>query len=134
MAVDPYSFAAALNGIVAQRLVRLSCPHCSAPHAPAPELLAASGLAPTAIASFDFRAGLGCGQCRGTGYKGRTAIAEILMFTDELREMIVGREPIRRLKETARANGTHFLREAAVDLVRQGRTDLEEINRVTFVA
>jgi general secretion pathway protein E len=134
MAVDPYSFAAALNGIVAQRLVRLICPHCSAPHAPTAEVLAASGLASTAIGSFDFRAGRGCGQCRGTGYKGRTAIAEILMFTDELREMIVGREPIRKLKETARANGTHFLREAAVELVRQGRTDLEEINRVTFVA
>jgi general secretion pathway protein E len=134
MAVDPYSFAAALNGIVAQRLVRLNCPHCSAPHAPTEETLAASGLTTAAVESFDFRAGRGCGQCRGTGYKGRTAIAEILMLTDELREMIVGRESIRSLKEAARANGTHFLREAAVDLVHQGRTDLEEINRVTVVA
>jgi general secretion pathway protein E len=78
--------------------------------------------------------GRGCGQCRSTGYKGRTAIAEIMTLTDELREMIVAREPIRVLKEAARRGGTRFLRDAAVELVRQGRSSLEEINRVTFVA
>jgi general secretion pathway protein E len=134
MEVDPYSFVAALNGILAQRLVRLNCPHCSALYAPGEAELAESGLAQDAIADFEFRAGRGCGQCRGTGYKGRTAIAEIMVLTDELRELIVGRAPIRSLKEAARHTGTHFLREAAVALVRAGRTNLEEINRVTFVA
>jgi general secretion pathway protein E len=134
MEVDPYSFASALNGIVAQRLVRLNCPHCAAAAAPAAEELEASGLERNAVAAWTFRTGRGCGQCRGTGYRGRRAIAEIMMLDDRIREMIVGRSPIRQLKDAARANGTRFLRDAALDLVRAGLTDLEEINRVTFVA
>jgi general secretion pathway protein E len=133
MDVDPYSFVAALNGIVAQRLVRVSCPHCVTDREPSAELLRESGLAHADVARYRFRSGAGCGQCRGTGYKGRRAIAEILVLTDELREMIVAREPIRRLKAVAQANGTAFLREAALDLVAAGITDLAEINRVTFV-
>jgi general secretion pathway protein E len=134
MEVDPYSFAAALNGIVAQRLVRLNCPHCSAPVTPPEVQLAESGLGAADLTAFNFRAGHGCGQCRGTGYRGRTAIAEIMVLTDELREMIVAREPIRALKEVARRGGTRFLRDAAIALVRDGKTSLEEVNRVTFVA
>ncbi|MFL6693012.1 MAG: GspE/PulE family protein, partial [Ramlibacter sp.] len=134
MQVDPYSFAAALNGIVAQRLVRLNCPHCSAPARPPASLLETSGIDPADAGGFQFMQGLGCGQCRSTGFKGRTAIAEIMTLTDELREMIVARQPIRVLKDAARRGGTRFLRDAAVDLVKQGRSSLEEINRVTFVA
>jgi general secretion pathway protein E len=134
MEVDPYSFASALNGVVAQRLVRLNCPHCAAPATPSAEEFEASGLGRGDVAGWTFRTGRGCGQCRGTGYKGRRAIAEIMMLDDGLREMIVSRAPIRQLKDTARANGTRLLREAATDLVRAGLTDLEEINRVTFVA
>jgi len=134
MAVDPYSFASALNGVVAQRLVRLNCTHCAAAHKPSAEELEASGLARDAVTGWKFRTGRGCGQCRGTGYRGRRAIAETMLLDDGLREMIVARAPIRQLKDAARANGTRFLREAAVDLVRAGVTDLKEINRVTFVA
>jgi general secretion pathway protein E len=134
MQVDPYSFASALNGVVAQRLVRVNCLHCAAAHEPSADEREASGLPPGALAGWTFRTGSGCGQCRGTGYKGRRAIAEIMVLNDGLREMIVARAPIRQLKEAARANGTRFLREAAVDLVQTGVTDLKEINRVTFVA
>ena len=134
MNVDPYSFSAALTGIVAQRLVRLNCRHCSEAVPPTAALLAASGLDAAQVQGFDFRAGRGCGQCRGTGYQGRTAIAEIMLLDDELRELIVGRQPVRVLKDAARRKGTRLLREAAVALVRGGRTSLEEINRVTFVA
>ena len=134
MEVDPYSFASALNGVVAQRLVRLNCTHCAAAHKPSAEELEASGLARDAVTGWKFRTGRGCGQCRGTGYRGRRAIAETMLLDDGLREMIVARTPIRQLKDAARANGTRFLREAAVDLVRAGVTDLKEINRVTFVA
>jgi general secretion pathway protein E len=98
------------------------------------DLLRGSGLTAKAVAGFDFRSGRGCGQCRGTGYKGRRAIAEIMILTDELREMIVAREPIRALKDKARANGTRFLRDSALALVREGATNLHEVNRVTFVA
>jgi general secretion pathway protein E len=134
MGVDPYSFVSALNGVMAQRLVRLNCAGCAEPVRPDEELMRASGLHLDAAADFNFRAGRGCGQCRGSGYRGRSAIAEILVLNDELREMIASREPIRRIKEAAQGNGTRFLREAALDLVRRGATSLEEINRVTFVA
>jgi general secretion pathway protein E len=81
-----------------------------------------------------FLKGQGCGQCRGTGYKGRMAVAELLILDDEIREMIVARDPIRQLKETARCKGLRLLRETAVEAVASGKTTLEEINRVTFIA
>ena len=134
MGIDPYSLVAALNGILAQRLIRVNCPHCAAPHAPTAGQLSEAGLTAQSVAAFNFRAGRGCGQCRGSGYKGRRAIAELLIFTDEIRERVAARAPIRELKDMALANGTQFLREAAVHLVRDGVTTLEEINRVTVVA
>ncbi len=134
MGVDPYSFVSALNGILAQRLVRVNCPHCSEPTVPGPELLRDSGLAPKATAGFDFRAGKGCGQCRGSGYKGRQAIAELLPLNDEIRELIVARAAIRQVKEAAQRAGVRDLRDAALAMVKRGETTLEEINRVTFVA
>ncbi|MDH4285896.1 MAG: GspE/PulE family protein [Gallionella sp.] len=132
MGVDPYNFVSAVNGVLAQRLVRLTCPHCSEEVRPEASELAASGIVDTK--NYRFMQGRGCGACRGSGYKGRKAISELLLLDDEIREVIVAREPIRRLKEVARKGGTRFLREAALDLVRCGETTLEEANRVTFVA
>jgi general secretion pathway protein E len=132
MDVDPYSLVSALNGVVAQRLLRLVCPRCSAAHRPHDDQLADAGI--EMPDDYDFRLGTGCGECRGTGYRGRKAVAELLLLNDELRELIVAREPIRRLKDAAHRSGTLFLREAALDLVRRGETSLEEANRVTFVA
>jgi general secretion pathway protein E len=134
MGVDPYSFVSALNGILAQRLVRVICPHCATDDMPTSTLLADSGLALADTSDWRFRIGRGCGHCRGSGYKGRRAIAEVLQLCDEIRELIVERAPIRRIKEAARAHGTRFLRESALDLVRAGETTLQEVNRVTFVA
>ena len=134
MGVDPYSFVSALNGIVAQRLVRVNCPQCTVDVAPDEQLLADSNLTLEAVSGYRFRAGAGCGHCRGSGYKGRKAIAEMLMLTDEMRELITAREPIRKVKEAARRGGTRFLRESALDLVRNGETTLQEANRVTLVA
>jgi general secretion pathway protein E len=128
MGLDPYSLMAALNGIVAQRLVRVLCNDCAEEEAPDAAALAALG-------SYDggylrFRAARGCASCRGTGYKGRKAVAELLVLDDELREAIVQREPVRRIKELAFAKGTRELRDAAMDLVRRGETTLQEIQRV----
>lgn len=134
MGVDPYSFVSALNGIAAQRLVRLLCTHCSVDEQPTEDMLEDSGIAADTVSQYHFRSGKGCGQCRGSGYRGRNAIAEILILNDEIRELIVAQEPIRRIKEAARNNGTRFLREAALDMVKQGLTSLEEANRVTIVA
>ena len=134
MGVDPYSFTAALNGVMAQRLVRINCVHCSVEDFPDAALLAASGMSKDAVRDFSFKSGRGCGQCRGSGYRGRKAIAETMLLNDELRELIATRQPIRAVKEAARKVGTRDLREAALDLVRAGETTLTEINRVTFVA
>ena len=134
MEVDPYSFVSALNGVLAQRLIRLVCPHCAEPHHPDAEALADSGIDPRSAGEMRFVHGTGCGQCRGSGYRGRKAIAEILNLNDDIRELIASRQPVKIIKEAARANGTRLLREAALDAVRRGETTLEEINRVTFVA
>lgn len=134
MGVDPYSFVSALNGIVAQRLVRILCEHCAVEERPADDLIVESGIDLEQAGHFHFRAGKGCGQCRGSGYRGRNAISEILILNDAIRELIVAQEPIRKIKEAAKNNGTHFLREGALDMVREGLTSLEEANRVTIVA
>jgi general secretion pathway protein E len=128
MGVDPYSLVAALNGIVAQRLVRINCPECVQDEVPAPGLIASAAIADPQ--NFHFRCGVGCAKCRGTGFRGRKAVAEVLLLDDELRELIVTREPVRRIKEVARAKGTRLMREVGLDLVRLGETSLQELNRV----
>lgn len=134
MGVDPYNFVSAVNGIMAQRLVRVLCPYCIEPDQPSISLLDESAISPEAASQMHFKQARGCGHCRGTGYKGRKAVAELLVLNDELREMIVAREPIRKLKEAARRSGMRTIREAAVEAVGAGITTLQEINRVTFVA
>lgn len=131
MGVDEYSFVSAINGILAQRLVRVICTHCKVEDTPDQELLTKSGVKSEDLASYRFKKGQGCGQCHGAGYKGRKGIAELLCFNDEIRELIASKEPIRRVKEVARANGTRAMREAGLDLVKRGETTLQEINRVT---
>ena len=132
MGVDPYNFVSSLTGVVAQRLLRQNCVHCNEPVELDAAFLAESGIKDPE--TYRFHAGKGCTQCRHTGYKGRRAIAEVLRLTDEIREMIVARASIRALKEQARLEGTRFLRDVALELVRAGHTTLQEVNRVTFVA
>jgi general secretion pathway protein E len=134
MGVDPYNFVSAVNGIMAQRLIRLICSHCAEAYEPSLELLEESAITPTEAKKINFKFAKGCGHCRGTGYKGRKSVAELLVLNDELREMIVTRVPIRQLKEAAKKSGMITIREAALEAVSQGITTLQEINRVTFVA
>src|SRR5438309_1843114 len=134
MNVDLYGFVSALNAILAQRLVRVVCPHCAEDDQPSAEQLVESGLDKTDTKGWTFRVGRGCRECRGAGYKGRKAIAELMILTDELRELITSRAPVRQLKEAAHRSGTRFLRDAAFEAVRKGETTLQEINRVTFVS
>ncbi len=134
MNVDLYGFVSALNAILAQRLVRLVCPHCAEKDVPPEDILTESGLTAESVASWNFVSGKGCRECRGAGFKGRKAIAELMILNDELRELITSRAPLRALKDAARRSGTRFLREAAFDAVRKGETTLAEINRVTFVS
>jgi general secretion pathway protein E len=133
MGVDLYNFVSAVNGIMAQRLIRELCVYCAEDYTPSASLIKASNIPIDMLAKMHFKHAKGCGHCRGTGYKGRKAIAELLVLNDELREMIIAREPIRKLKEAARKNGLRSIREAALEHVGQGLTTLQEINRVTFV-
>jgi general secretion pathway protein E len=134
MGVDAYSFVSALSGILAQRLIRVVCEQCAESVRPPRSLLDESGLSAVAAASYNFRAGRGCLHCRGSGYRGRKAIGELLVLNDEIREAFIARVPVRQLKELAAATGLRFIRDAALDLVRNGETTLEEVNRVTTMA
>jgi type IV pilus assembly protein PilB len=131
--VDLYNFVSALNCILAQRLVRVICPHCKSTTRYDEELLQQSGLQLHEWREFEFSEGRGCFECSGTGYRGRTAIHELLDLTDEIRELILERRPISHIKEAAKRGGMTFLRESAVERVREGITTLKEINKVTFI-
>lgn len=132
MDVDIHSFVSALNGILAQRLMRVVCSQCVAPYTPESGVLARMRIDVNQLADRYFVQGRGCGHCRGTGYKGRRAIGELLRINDELRELIISRAPMRAIKDLARANGTRLLREAAIEAAMNGMTTLEEVGRVTF--
>ncbi|HUF47015.1 MAG TPA: GspE/PulE family protein [Vicinamibacterales bacterium] len=133
MGVEPYQFVSALNCVLAQRLVRRICPHCRRPALIAPEMLVESALDPALLATHTFYEGEGCIECSGTGFKGRTAICELMDLTDRIRDMILERRPTSEIKRAAHDEGMRFLRQCAVDLVLDGTTTLREINKVTFV-
>ncbi|HXE80700.1 MAG TPA: GspE/PulE family protein, partial [Vicinamibacterales bacterium] len=133
MGVEPYQFVSALNCVMAQRLVRLICTHCKRPAHVDRRLLEESGLDPSLASTHQFYEGAGCIECSGTGFKGRTAICELLDLSDRIREMILDRRPTSEVKKAAREEGMRFLRECAVEKVLMGLTTLREINKVTFV-
>jgi type II secretory ATPase GspE/PulE/Tfp pilus assembly ATPase PilB-like protein len=133
MGVEPYNFVSALNCILAQRLVRLICDSCrTVVHYP-PEVLEASGLDPQQWSEVAFYEGQGCIECSGAGFRGRTAIHELLDLSDRIREMILAKKPTSEIRRAAREEGMRFLRESALDKVRLGLTTLKEINKVTFI-
>jgi general secretion pathway protein E len=134
MGVDTYSFVSALSGVLAQRLIRIVCEQCAERHVPTRQLLEESQLSVAASAAYNFTIGRGCQHCRGTGYRGRKAIGELLVLNDELREAIINRAPVRQLKELSQKGGVRLIRSVALDLVRRGETTLEEVNRVTVMA
>ena len=133
MGVEPYNFVSALNCILAQRLVRMICDSCRTRGALTRRVLEASGLDPAAVGQVPFYEGPGCIECAGTGFRGRTAIHELLDLSDRIREMILAKKPTSEIRRAAREEGMRFLRESALDRVRAGMTTLKEINKVTFI-
>ncbi|MEY4764790.1 MAG: hypothetical protein RI907_1463 [Pseudomonadota bacterium] len=131
MGVDGYSLASALNGVVAQRLLRVNCPHCRVAVAPAEATLTDLGLSPESVAGWTLAAGQGCTHCRGAGYKGRKAVAEVLVMDDALRECIATHKPIAQMKALAAASGWTPIRQQALAMAALGDTTLEEVLRVT---
>jgi type IV pilus assembly protein PilB len=133
MGVEAYQFVSALNCVLAQRLVRNICVHCKRQAHITRAQLEEAALDPVLEFSGRFFEGAGCIECGGTGYKGRTAICELLDLSDNIREMILDRRPTSEIKKAAREEGMRFLRESAVEQVLEGKTTLREINKVTFV-
>jgi type II secretory ATPase GspE/PulE/Tfp pilus assembly ATPase PilB-like protein len=133
MGVEPYNFVSSLNCVLAQRLVRILCTHCKQRHHPTDEELNESALNPDKYRSEVFYRSVGCEACNMTGYRGRTAIHELLNVTDHIREIIIERRPGSEVRRAARAEGLTSLRESAIAKVFLGVTTLHEINRVTFV-
>ncbi len=133
MGVEAYQFVSALNCVLAQRLVRNICVHCKRQAIITRAQLVESALDPALEHSGLFFEGAGCMECGGTGYRGRTAICELLDLTDSIRELILSRRPTSEIKKAARDEGMRFLRESAVEQVLKGITTLREINKVTFV-
>jgi type II secretory ATPase GspE/PulE/Tfp pilus assembly ATPase PilB-like protein len=131
MGIEPYNFVSALNCVLAQRLVRTICTNCKHKVQPSPELLAESGL--MADSDTFVYEGSGCMECGGTGYKGRTAICELLDVSDRVRELILARKSSAEIKRAAKEEGMVFMRDAAVTKALRGETTLQEINKVTFV-
>ena len=133
MGVEPYNFVSALNCIMAQRLVRVICPNCKRAKQYTPEDLKEAGLDPAVWGNAVLVEGVGCLECSGTGYHGRTAICELMDLSDRIREMIVDRRPTSEVKRAAREEGMATLRESGLAKVRAGITTIKEINKVTFV-
>jgi len=134
MGVEPYNFVSALNCVLAQRLVRLLCPTCKRSYKPNEEELVESGIRPEEVTSEQvFFRSVGCDACNHTGYRGRSAIHELLDMSDTIREMIIERRPGSEIRRQAEREGLSSLRESAVKKVFLGMTTLHEINRVTFV-
>ena len=134
MGVEPYNFVSALNCIMAQRLVRVICENCKKR-----TYLRARGAARNRVwirrngRRCGLYEGAGCLECSGSGYRGRTAITELLDLSDRIREMIIDRRPTSEIKRVAREEGMTFLRESGLRKVRAGVTTLREINKVTFL-
>src|SRR5262249_567300 len=133
MGVDPYNFVSALNCILAQRLVRMICANCRRPVFQPEKVLAESGLDPAEYRDVIFYEGEGCLECNGTGFRGRTAIEELLDLSDRIREMIIEKRPTSEIKRVAHEEGMTFLRESALAKAFSGTTTLKEINKVTFI-
>jgi type IV pilus assembly protein PilB len=133
MGVEAYQFVSALNCVLAQRLVRNICVHCKRPAQVTRAQLVESAMDPNLADAGVFFEGAGCIECGGTGFKGRTAICELLDLTDNIREIILARRPSSEVKKAAREEGMRSLRESAVERVLSGVTTLREINKVTFV-
>ena len=113
--------------------MRLICDSCRTEVHYPPEVLEASGLDPAQWGKVPLYEGPGCIECAGTGFRGRTAIHELLDLSDRIREMILAKKPTSEIRRAAREEGMRFLRESALDKIRLGMTTLKEINKVTFI-
>ncbi len=132
MGVEGFLLSSTLLGILAQRLVRVICENCKEAIDPDPRLLRSMKLEPEQVADTRFYQGAGCDACRGTGFKGRTAIFEYLGVDDAIRQRIVAHASTESIKKTALENGMVTLRQDGWEKVKAGMTTVSEVLRVTL--
>jgi len=134
MGVEPYLMTATLECVLAQRLVRLICSRCKEEFEPCEEMLMEVGLTPDMARGRKFYYGRGCGACNNTGYRGRSAIFELMELDDNLRDLIMKRVSTTTLREAAIAGGMRTLRTAGMAAIFDGITTIEEVTRETILS
>jgi type II secretory ATPase GspE/PulE/Tfp pilus assembly ATPase PilB-like protein len=131
MEIEPFLLASCIVGVLGIRLVRKNCPHCTQPYQPEPGLLK---LVPDEIvAATEFRRGVGCDKCMGTGFVGRTAVTELLVPNEAFRDAVLQKMPTRALQQVAIEQGMQTMWQNGLHLVLKGVTTLDEILRVIAV-
>ena len=133
MGIEPYNFVASLNCVLAQRLVRVICRACREQVLLDKAQAEESGIDYERHGDVPLYQGRGCGECHGTGYRGRQCVTEFLDLTEEIKEMILARRPISEIRYRAMTDGMTTLRQSALAKALRGETTLREINRVTFI-
>ena len=131
MGAEPFLVASSLTCAIAQRLVRVPCSSCVEPYVPSELTLAGLGLTRADLAGARPQRGAGCPECGGTGYRGRTAVYEVLVVDAAMRQVLIKEPTEAAISAQARANGMATLRAAAIDKARRGLTTYEEAVRVT---
>ncbi|MBU0744160.1 MAG: GspE/PulE family protein, partial [Gammaproteobacteria bacterium] len=131
MGIEPYLVSSSLNCAIAQRLVRLICPHCKQKYTPPHDLINEFGISPEKLDTKAFYHGRGCESCKFTGYLGRTGIFEILIINEQIQDMILTRSPSNMIKQKALGFKMKTLRQAGWEKVNNGLTTPEEVLRVT---
>lgn len=134
LGLEPFLVTATLEGIVAQRLVRRICTNCKTEFRPSEEQLMELNLTPEEVGDKTFHYGKGCEQCNNTGYRGRQGLFEIMAFNDELRDLVMNHASTSVLREAAKRNGMHTLRENGLMSIFEGITTIEEVVRETLAA
>jgi type II secretory ATPase GspE/PulE/Tfp pilus assembly ATPase PilB-like protein len=132
MGIEPFLISSAVCGVIAQRLVRQICPKCKISYQPPMDAVRRLGLSTETTQGVKFYRGKGCEHCRGTGYKGRTGIYELMTVNDEIRDLALQRASGHQVKEAAIRNGMITLKSDATEKVLLGVTTLEETLRVVY--
>ena len=133
MGIPTFLITATVEGILAQRLVRRICADCRTEFEPSPEMLMELNLKPSDVAGKSFFYGRGCERCNNTGYKGRTGIYELMIFNDDIRDLIMNNASTDQLRVAARRNDMMTLREAGLLAIYEGVTTIDEVVRETTV-
>ena len=127
LGLEPFLITATAEGVVAQRLVRCICTRCKETYVPDEIVLLELNLKPEDVSGRTFSRGVGCDYCRGTGYSGRMAIFEIMLYDDQIRNLIMERQSTNMLREAARKRGMRTLRESGLLAIYDGLTTIEEV-------